>query len=46
MLPKYSSGQIIVALIQGSEILLIFITSGISAGLCNSSELPSFNTKL
>ena len=42
ILPKYSSGQIIVALIHGSEIDLIFITSGISAGLCNSKEELSF----
>ena len=34
ILPKYNSGTIIVALIHGSSILEIFITSGISAGLC------------
>ena len=44
ILPKYSSGLNIVALIQGSLIESILVTSGQSAGLCIFNNLLFGNT--
>ena len=40
--PRYSSGTIMVDLIQGSSIESTFTVSGISVGLCRSITEPSF----